>query len=240
MTERPIRLTEAEIVAILATRQSQIRHPICLPGGYEHGEIFDCFNAETYVNLFADPGPGISIPFSSALGNVGDLLWVKEAWSPDFSQHYPCSPASYRAGFAEEIEVRNGVRGIWSPESKQFVPFRWRPATTMPRKFARLGLRIEKIRADRVQNMSNRDARNMGSLAISDTEGFYEKHFPKYFESLKRYSVRCLALGRPAGAPPPGPMPKEVMRAAWSATHGTDAWKVNAWVWVVDFRMVML
>ena len=53
MKERPIRLTEPEIVAVLTTRQTQFRHPIRLPAGFGQDDVYDyCDGRPEAVNAY--------------------------------------------------------------------------------------------------------------------------------------------------------------------------------------------
>ncbi|AXA80659.1 hypothetical protein CE206_29255 (plasmid) [Achromobacter xylosoxidans] len=57
-------------------------------------------------------------------GQTDDRLWVRETWSSDFANHYPHDRFWYAADDdrRHDIEVRGGIRGIYSHESAQFVP----------------------------------------------------------------------------------------------------------------------
>ncbi|WP_445623189.1 hypothetical protein [Lactiplantibacillus plantarum] len=88
--------------------------------------------------------PQHTIDLACPYGAPGDRLWVRETWSSDFARHYPYDRVWYAADDdrRHDIEVRNGVRGMYSPESQQFVPFRWRPSIHMPRSACRLVLEV--------------------------------------------------------------------------------------------------
>ncbi|GMO64503.1 MAG: hypothetical protein Ta2A_12110 [Treponemataceae bacterium] len=69
---------------------------------------------------------------------VGDVLWVRETWS-DF--YAPETPFIYKAD-------EDGV----SDE------FRWNPSSNMPRKAARLFLKVRGVRVERLQDITPEDA----------------------------------------------------------------------------------
>ncbi|MGP2644820.1 hypothetical protein ACTVKS_15350 [Serratia bockelmannii] len=103
---------------------------------------------------------GYACPF----GAVGDLLWVRETWSSDFANYYPNDRVWYAAdnNRCSDIEVVNGVRGIYSPESDVHVPFRWRPSIHMPRWASRITLEITGVRVERLNDISDGDAISEG------------------------------------------------------------------------------
>ncbi|MFS8079924.1 hypothetical protein UDZ25_14225 [Serratia marcescens] len=103
---------------------------------------------------------GYACPF----GTVGDRLWVRETWSSDFANYYPNDRVWYAAdnNRCSDIEVVNGVRGIYSPESDVHVPFRWRPSIHMPRWASRITLEITAVRVERLNDISHDDAKAEG------------------------------------------------------------------------------
>lgn len=109
-------------------------------------------------------------------GEIGDRLWVRETWSSDFARHYPCDRVWYLADNdrKHDIEIRSGVRGIWSPEHQEFVPFKWRPSIHMFRRDSRITLEITGVRVERLNDCSNEDAEaegvkcNMSALSFSE------------------------------------------------------------------------
>ena len=96
---------------------------------------------------------------------AGDVLIGKETFSTDFKDHYPNERVWYRADMPwrdGEIESRNGVRGIWSPESQVFVPFKWRPSIFMTKDLSRLRLEVTDTFPQRLQEISEVDCRREG------------------------------------------------------------------------------
>lgn len=98
--------------------------------------------------------------FSCPFGAVGDRIWVRETWSSDFANYYPNDRVWYAADNNRrlDIEVVDGVRGIYSPESDVHVPFRWQPSIHMPRWASRILLEITNVRVERLKSISDGDA----------------------------------------------------------------------------------
>jgi len=142
-------------------------------------------------------------------GQLGDRLWVRETWSTDFANYYPNDRVWYAADDNRrlDIEVVDGVRGIYSPESDVHVPFRWRPSIHMPRWASRITLEITGVRVERLASVSNEDARAEGYPADRAADGGNSDPW-LWFRDL------------------------------WDGIYPEQSFKVNPWVWVIEFRRV--
>lgn len=76
------------------------------------------------------------------LASPGDRLWVREAWAKDGD-----CPLQYRAG----PHVADDALGV-----------RWRPSIHMPRWASRITLEVTEVRVQRLQDISEEDARAEG------------------------------------------------------------------------------
>jgi hypothetical protein len=86
---------------------------------------------------------------------------------------------------------------------------KWRPSIHMPRWASRITLRITDIRVERLQDISEDDAR---------AEGVFEPSEP-----VETYGPRA---GRVA------------FKMLWNHINGPGAWDENPWVWVISFERV--
>lgn len=101
-------------------------------------------------------------------GQPGDRLWVRETWMPVNKDGFAIGPkgadptlgdgAIYRADIpavseADERRVRRAVRDVAAP---------WRPSIHMPRWASRLTLEVTEVRVQRLQDISEEDARAEG------------------------------------------------------------------------------
>lgn len=204
-----------EVRAILDGSKTQHRVPVKLPKGCIWYIDEPHFRGEETGDFCNEPGGGwwsvdeLTYPY----GQPGDQLWVRETWSSDFAKHYPHDRVWYAADDdrKNDIAVRNGVRGIFSPESQEHVPFRWRPSTQMPRWASRIMLEIVSVRVERLQDISEADAAAEGVSR----------------EAVKAYERAGVA--RPAGF---------AYRDIWIDRYGVDSWDANNWVWVEEFKVV--
>lgn len=210
MKQRPILFQGAMVRALLAGTKTQTRRivkPQPIPdarfvGGWKvvgkGGE-----ESATCSPLIADKSP---------YGQPGDQLWVREAWRT--------------SKVADELKPSLLVGGGYSPiwyEAQDELPFhpsefgKLRPSMFMPRWAGRITLEITSVRVERLQDISEADARAEGI-----TDG------------------GCLNCGNPepCGCAHPAPDARDSYCNLWGQINGPDSWAANPWVWVVSFRAI--
>jgi hypothetical protein len=103
--------------------------------------------------------------------------------------------------------------GLSSPENYAIDNFardrKWRPSIHMPRWASRITLEVTGVRVERLQDISEADAREEGCLPVVHGDG----------------AVDCGTR-------------KTAFRALWDSINGPDSWGANPFVWVVEFRRV--
>lgn len=135
--------------------------------------------------------------------NVGDILWVRETWQRLFDHRgwrY-----EYRADHNDDEPLRLGGMYI-----------AWRPSIHMPREAARLFLRVNEVRIERLQDISPLDVKAEG-IEITCYEDEYDVEMSD--EAMERllFSVLWDKTIKPADSPRYG-------------------WFANPWVWVIEFE----
>lgn len=92
-----------------------------------------------------------------------------------------------------------------------------RPAIFMPRAACRITLEIVSVRVERLQDISEADARAEG---ITD--------------------AGCTNCGNPepCGCAEPAPDARDAYCYLWKSINGDSSWHANPWVWVVEFKRV--
>lgn len=217
MTERGMIFNGEMVRAILDGRKTQTRRPIKWKqtrfteiGEREDGSKWPWSEDAEHACDFWHPCP---------FGAVGDRIWVRETWSSDFANYYPNDRVWYAADNNRQldIEVVDGVRGIYSPESDVHVPFRWHPSIHMPRWASRILLEITDVRVERLNAISEEDARAEGII-----------------------DGGCLNCGEPepCGCANPEPDATDAFAYLWQSIYGQENWNANPWVWVISFERI--
>ncbi|HFE7778014.1 TPA: hypothetical protein ACGAES_003977 [Klebsiella pneumoniae] len=139
---------------------------------------------------------GDACPF----GDVGDRIWVRETWAeagasaPDLKL--------YRANYPEHV-----------PSIYENVPpaeeIRWTPSIHMPRWASRILLEITGVRVERLNSISDADAKAEGCC-----------------------------YGRGGGIPDFAVNPADHFPTLWASIYGEESWKATPWVWVIEFKRV--
>lgn len=218
MKERGMIFNGEMVRALLDGRKTQTRRPIKWKqtrfteiGEREDGSRWPWSEDAEHACDFWHPCP---------FGAVGDRIWVRETWSSDFANYYPNDRVWYAADNNRrlDIEVVDGVRGIYSPESDVHVPFRWRPSIHMPRWASRILLEITDVRVERLNTISEEDATSEGVPPA----GSLLPDYPGTFLTPK---------GDFATA-------KVAFQRLWESIYGAENWLANPWVWVIEFKRV--
>ena len=211
MKERPIIFNGEMIRAILDGRKTQTRRPV-KPQPTEYGLVFrragvsekleDDFYAWEDDGLLLDEhsedgGPCQRLcPF----GVAGDRLWCRETWMAETEQSIPTGGVIYRA--------------TDKPEPDENSPLCWRPSIHMPREASRITLEITSVRIERLQEITEEDAKAEGI----DMDIPLMPHVP--------------GMG--------ATHPSAVFSDLWDSIYAKCGfgWDSNPYVWVIEFRRV--
>ncbi|HBB16896.1 MAG TPA: hypothetical protein DCZ97_07800 [Syntrophus sp. (in: bacteria)] len=194
--KRPILFSGPMVLAILEGRKTQTRRIAKVTGdGCKPGFItpLGCHvprRVEEHISY---------CPY----GKVGDRLWVREAFhlcGTDINGK-PHTEWIYRAGSYEEP-------GMECTVCKK--PVRWKPSIHMPRYASRLTLEITDVSVERLQDISEEDAKAEGCA-------------PGLTNVKKCHGWTPYVLG---------------YSLLWNEINGPDAWRKNPYVWVVSFVAV--
>lgn len=141
-------------------------------------------------------------------GKPGDRIWVRETWSKS-KQPYLSGHIFYRAD--GETNGKQLALSYVERESK------WRPSIHMPRWVSRILLEVTNVRVERLQDISEEDARLEGI-----TDG------------------GCLNCGgnEPCGCSDPKPDARDSFMWLWESINGQGSWIDNPWVWVIEFKVI--
>lgn len=141
-------------------------------------------------------------------GKPGGRIWVRETWAeagasaPDLKL--------YRANYPEHVpSIYENV-----PPAKEI---RWTPSIHMPRWASRILLEITDVRVERLNAISEEDARAEGII-----------------------DGGCLNCGEPepCGCANPDPDATDAFAYLWQSIYGQESWNANPWVWVISFERI--
>lgn len=217
MKERPILFTAPMVRAILADRKTQtrriakdVRHPD-LGGWYSPGALA--------------LEPHHVIDRACPHGGFGDRLWVRESFrfAASLDRYAPndvgekALDAGYSTPWAPtQFEADGGRAGAWQyfdtpPTITE--PGKLRPGIHMPRWASRTTLGIAAVRLERLQDISDEDARAEGCDPWHDLRG------------VPNVTVGEMAHGY-----------RRAFYELWKQINGPESWAANPWVWVIEFR----
>jgi hypothetical protein len=192
--ERPILFSGPMVRAILDGSKTQTRRMVkdAQPAG-----IGRCHWSNTgWAHLRLSGGCSCQ-PVHCPHGTPGDRLWVRETWAHERDG----------TGCPDDTGVLyRATDPGWDDEG---TGLRWRPSIFMPRIASRILLEITDVRVQRLQEISDEDARAEGI----DLQGF-----------------RSLTEGIA------GREHRIKFHDLWEDIHGDGSWNTNPWVWAITFR----
>lgn len=244
MKDIPILFSGTMVRAILEGRKTMTRRvvkpqPNCLNGKFEFSGTQEGAWPEPNVWLALTPSGrfGTITPpyFKCPYGNVGDRMWVRETFGYGSGYNHKPRKLFYKCSCHD---VPAAYCCDWGPDDPSFGYIapddRWRPSIHMPRLASRITLEVTAVRVERLQEITEEDARCEGCLPVVEVDGSItcgtrKISFSKLWDSIN--------ADRPK-------LPKDVnsKRYAsvkrWLEKHPPCAWDDNPWVWVVEFRRI--
>lgn len=171
--------------------------------------------------------------FSKPYGQVGDVLWVREAWRlvgwnfeqglitieyKDGNMHIckaydPNEDSMWLLDQVEALETKGYIKP--SPTEKDAFVFTdkklpFKPSIHMPKAAARIWLRITNIKVERLQDISEEDAMNEGVE--------YE-----WYDQSRNIKIEAA---------------KSLFKKLWQVINGRESWEANPWVWAIEFEVL--
>ena len=230
MTDHPMIFSAPMIRAMLDGRKTQDRRVIKdAPGPGWH-----CDPSPTGLRWVADGGaPSMPVRLKYA---VGDRIWARETWA---DVNTSCGPGigykadndfyqpkydgrDFGAGPSYNYKKYPGNYSMWFCDLLAGSPdHAWRSPIHMPRWASRLTLLVESVRVQRLQDISDGDARAEGisvlPLQDADDPSAWWQSEPGEHQART-----------PVGS----------YRLLWNSLHGPDAWSLNPFVAAIGFRVI--
>lgn len=204
MKETPLLFKAAMVRAILDGNKTQTRRVVKLPVIDRNGT--GCEIGGTEINSCLAQGMELC-PF----GQVGERIWVKETFAVQCAEGVSAVPW-YRADYQGDSECDPPAAGV-----------KWKPSIFMPRKASRITLEIVSVRVERLQEISEADAKAEGVTCPERGEvcsGF----IPPISTAHEPEECACID----------GYVP--LYKTLWESINGAGSWEKNPFVWVIEFK----
>ena len=222
MKERPILFSAPMVRSLLNCTKSQTRRVIKFPPFIvEPGE--PDLTSAGWIDEH-EGGPGWygwmteypeegSTPINCPYGKPGDRLWVRECYRD--------------RAIGEGGHVERGQYVYRATENVDRLAERWRPSIHMPRWASRITLEITSVRVERLQDISEADAKAEGIETVRVSESDF-----RYLDYLRAGQIDIGDKEATCGSA------VKSYRTLWESINGPGSWEANPWVWVISFRMV--
>lgn len=183
------------------------------PNKYKLAKFNEQYGKNTWV-FFGESPIAILGAAISPYGKKGDIIWVREMWTPMVSDFHinPQEFVNFAADYSDEFVNKNKI---------------FRPSIHMPAIVCRHFLEIVDIRPERLQSITNDDAIAEGiePLAMSSMQ------IASYGQLYRNYNEKAQILNE-------GVKPVSSFRTLWVSINGQDSWNLNPWVWRIEYKEI--
>lgn len=228
MTERAILFNSQMVKAILEGRKTQTRRVMKVqpePSTVREGDFwFPSKKLESMVHI-SDLNPSNNVIIDDfhlfcqehccPFGQVGDQLWVRETWQGPLLdeeqafEYWKLGAKEYEKPEHCEYRADGGIRPEFM-DAEDNIRHGWRPSLHMPRWASRIQLEIADIRVERLNDISESDAKAEGVSGFGNITD-------QLTGEIDREAV-------------------DVFEELWKSIYGAESWSANPWVWVIEFR----
>lgn len=233
--ERPILFSTPMVQAIMEGRKTVTRRIIkesfngCLTGGGPHpcpNDPIVMTPGDEYESPDVDEIMVVDYPEVRAIfhcstldseakcrqGKAGDILWVRETWSPK-------GWMNDKTLYAYKAEGNIPPRIRYGDEWEQC----WKPSIFMPKEACRLKLKVVSITVEALHDITEEDAIREGIKPVES------------FDSGAGISPRQMYMNYlPFGYMEVTPLAS--FESLWRLINGDESWESNPWVWRIEFE----
>jgi len=201
MSYKPILFSAPMVKAIRAGRKTQTRRVIKIDDAPENWR-----KSLAGTSVVRTEPYDVKLPRYAA----GDILWVRETW---------CTHEDMADVF--ENQLRPGYYYKANEIGKEWVNDReivkWRPSIFMPREAARIFLLVKDVRVERLQDITEEDARAEGVLWERARKINQLETSDSIYDNAKALFMRL-----------------------WDSINAKRGygWDTNPWVWVISFERI--
>ena len=195
MNTKPILFSTEMVQAILEGRKTQTRRTkgLKVVNDNPDSHTFNSFsidNSKATFKRIEGMWQAVDAPYKT-----GDILWVRESFN--------------------EVLINSKdafiYKADWDEESTQF---NWKPSIHMPKKACRLFLKITNVRAERLLEISEEEARKEGV-----------KHLIPRWKDYTNEKGFCYNAW-------------SSFKTLWIKINGIESYTSNPWVWVIEFERI--
>lgn len=200
MKERPILFSAPMVRAILEARKTQTRRVVFKDDCQDCHQPWWCSGTH-----WQDGDELLHCPY----GVAGDHLWVRET----FCVGYEYAPGEFTALPFDGCErVRKTFYRATDDDAPDEPRRPWKPSIHMPRWASRITLEVVSVRVERLQDITEADAKAEG------VEPYLSGEYSLYLDSNERTNLARL----------------------WDSINAKRGfgWDANPWVWVIEFKQV--
>ncbi|HBL5309986.1 TPA: hypothetical protein LR328_004264 [Salmonella enterica subsp. enterica serovar Rissen] len=148
-------------------------------------------------------------------GQPGDRIWVRETYR-----------VHGKATDVATLVYRASVRNSWTEQTHRVpvevcnkpVSEKWTPSIHMPRWASRILLEITNVRVERLNDISECDARAEG---VPPAGSLLPDHPGTFLTPKGDFAMAKVAFQR-----------------LWESIYGEESWNANPWVWVIEFERI--
>lgn len=172
-------------------------------------------------------------------GEPGDILWVRETFRKyrpfDEDGNWGREIIEYRADGHHEILLsdEDGSQ-VWNKDgTERWVP--WKSPIHMPKHAARIWLRVKDVRVERLQDISEADAKaegveSIGTGQIGKPETIGAPRMYRDYQSAGAKWAHTKNSRRFMAA--------DSFQSLWQSINGAESWAENPFVWVVEYEVL--
>ena len=230
MKQSPILFKGPMVNAILAGQKVQTRRIVKLRNGDTIGSIDYGDGKREYI-ICDEDGDSVGFEFCCPYGAVGDHLLVKETWCPGYDHNPDDISGDHKVSIIYNAD--NSTRCVTAPSYELaddcsrnysedgFDNWHNKPSIFMPRWASRITLEISAVRIERLQDITEENAKAEGVEPICASE-------------LERIPVDILARLNSLDVP----LYVCGFYKTWVSLYGHESWWDNPFVWVVEFKRI--
>lgn len=203
---KPILFSTEMVKAILEGRKTQTRRIVKpQPNGEYCGICTSSFENKNVGKVGFTDGDRLEELIKPKY-QISDILWVRETWCYKMAHNFG-SPIPDKSEIFYKADCDIAEIGGW------------KPSIFMPREAARIFLKVTDIRVERLQDISEDDAKAEGIHPVPKWESFTGLACEQRgISSEDRY--------------------KAGYSIVWESINGKGSWRNNPWVWVISFELL--